>query len=288
LPAASSLKALRGLARPGAAEKPMIGFGNPLLDGPDGAYAELARRARDNKTCSALAPVQAASTPEARSVAQIQTRGGLADVSSLRAQVPLPETAAELCAVARDVDADPREIYLGARATEQVVKRLSETGELAKYRIVHFATHCAAGEIAGSAEPGLIMTPPDTPSREDDGYLSASEIAALKLDADWVILSACNTAAGGALSAEALSGLARAFIYAQARALLISHWNVNSETAVKLITGAINRFAADKAIGRGEAMRQSMLALIDHGKPEEAHPAIWAPFVVVGEGGAGR
>ena len=289
LPAASSLKALRGLSRPAVAENPMIGFGNPLLDGPDGAYAELARRARDNKTCATTAPVQVASTAEARGVTQIQTRGGLADVSVLRAQVPLPETAGELCAVARDVDADPREIYLGARATEHVVKRLSETGELAKYRIVHFATPCAlAGEVGGIAEPGLIMTPPDTPSREDDGYLTASEIAALKLDADWVILSACNTAAGGAPSAEALSGLARAFIYAQARALLVSHWNVNSETTIKLITGAIDRFAADRAIGRAEAMRQSMLDLIDHGKPEEAHPANWAPFVVVGEGGTGR
>ena len=170
-----------------------------------------------------------------------------------------------------------------------MVKRLSETGELAKYRIVHFATHGAlAGAVTGNAEPGLIMTPPDTPSMEDDGYLTASEIAALKLDADWVILSACNTAAGGALGAEALSGLARAFIYAQARALLVSHWEVNSEVTVKLITGAISRLAADKAIGRAEAMRQSMLDLIDHGKPEEAHPANWAPFVVVGEGGAGR
>ncbi len=289
LPAASSLKALRRLPRPSLAKKPMIGFGNPLLDGPDGTYAELARRARDNKTCAAVAPVQAASAAEARGVAQIQTRGGLADVSFLRAQVPLPETAGELCAVARDVDADARDIYLGARATEHVVKRLSETGELSKYRIVHFATHGAlAGEVAGNAEAGLIMTPPDTPTREDDGYLTASEIAALKLDADWVILSAFNTAAGGALGAEALSALARAFIYAQAQALLVSHWDVNPETTVKLITGAINRFGADKTIGRGEAMRQSMLDLIDHGKPEDAHPAHWAPFVVVGEGGAGR
>ncbi len=289
LPAASSLKALRRLTRPVVAAKPMIGFGNPLLDGPDGAYAELARQARDNKSCAAIAPGQVTSAAEARGVAQIQTRGGLADVSFLRGQVPLPETAGELCAVARDVHADAREIYLGARATEHVVKRLSETGELAKYRIVHFATHGAlAGGVAGNAEPGLIMTPPDTPSGEDDGYLTASEITALKLDADWVILSACNTAAGGALSAEALSELARAFIYAQARALLVSHWKVNSETTVKLITGAISRLAADRSIGRAEAMRQSMLDLIDHGKPEDAHPANWAPFVVVGEGGAGR
>jgi CHAT domain-containing protein len=119
-------------------------------------------------------------------------------------------------------------------------------------------------------------------SDEDDGYLSASEIASLKLDADWVILSACNTAAGAATNAEALSGLARAFIYAQARALLVSHWEVESYATVKLITTALREMARDPKVGRAEAMRRSMLTLIDNGKPHEAQPAYWAPFVVVG------
>ena len=190
-----------------------------------------------------------------------------------------------MCAVARDVHADPGDIYLGARATEREVKRLSESGQLAQYRIVHFATHGAlAGQVTGNSEPGLILTPPGVASEEDDGYLTASEIAALKLDADWVILSACNTAAGGREGAEALSGLARAFIYAQARAMLVSHWEVDSDATVKLITGAMNRLAKDTTLGRAEAMRQSMLELIDHGAPQEAHPSVWAPFVVVGEG----
>jgi CHAT domain-containing protein len=121
---------------------------------------------------------------------------------------------------------------------------------------------------------------PDKATETDDGYLSASEV----LDADWVILSARNTAAGGAEGAEALSGLARAFFYAGDRALLVSHWSVYSDATVKLITGAISRMAADSSIGRAEAMRGSMLALIDKGAPFEAEPAFWAPFVVVGEG----
>ena len=148
---------------------------------------------------------------------RVETRSGLADVSHIKMQVPLPETADELCAVAQDVKAEARDIRLGAQATEREIKRLSASGELAKYRMVHFATHgVLAGQLDGTHEPGLILTPPDKATEEDDGYLSASEIAALKLDADWVILSACNTAAGAATSAEALSGLARAFIYAQA------------------------------------------------------------------------
>ena len=147
------------------------------------------------------------------------------------------------------------------------------------------ATHGAvAGQLGDGSEPGLLLTPPMTSAETDDGYLSASEIAALKLDADWVILSACNTAAGGAPGSEALSGMARAFFYAGARSLLVSHWVVDSASTVKLITKALGIMAADKSVGRAEAMRRSMLAMIDGGDPKESHPAYWAPFVVVGEG----
>jgi CHAT domain-containing protein len=218
-------------------------------------------------------------------VPRVETRGGLADLSGLKMQIPLPETADELCAVAQDVKAEASDIRLGAQATEHEVKRLSASGELAQYRIVHFATHGAlAGQLTGTREPGLILTPPETASEEDDGYLSASEIAGLKLDAVWVILSACNTAAGAATNAEALSGLGRAFIYAQARALLVSHWSVYSDATVKLITGAVGEMVHDARVGRAEALRRAMLALIEKGTEEEVHPAFWAPLVVVGEG----
>ena len=208
----------------------MIGFGNPLLDG-DPAYEDdrqRAQQARDFKRCPETAWQRFASLVGLRrGLAPVETRGGFANGALLRRQVPLPETADELCAVAKDLKAGAGDIYLGALATEREVKRLSASGALAQYRIVHFATHgVLAGKLDPKAEPGLILTPPDAASEEDDGYLTASEIAALKLDADWVILSACNTAAGGAQGAEALSGLARAFIYAQARALLVSHWEV--------------------------------------------------------------
>jgi CHAT domain-containing protein len=290
LPAVSSLKALRRVSRPSAASEPMIGFGNPLLDGDpaDADAQQRAQDARDFKRCPV--PQRVASNERGvRGLLPVVTRGGLADLDFLRTQLPLPETAYELCAVASELKADPGEIYLGESASEREVKRLSETGQLAKYRIVHFATHGAlAGQVSGNSEPGLLLTPPEAASEEDDGYLTASEIAGLKLDADWVILSACNTAAGGAENAEALSGLARAFIYAQARALLVSHWEVNSDATVKLITGAMRRLAANRSMGRAEAMRQSMLDVIDRGEPIEALPANWAPFVVVGEGGVGR
>ena len=211
-------------------------------------------------------------------------------LTSPRSRPPrrLPETTDELCAVARDLKADVREIRLGERATEREIKALSASGELAQYRILHFATHGAvAGQLIGTTEPGLILTPPEAASEEDDGYLSASEIAGLKLDADWVILSACNTAARWQpTGAEALSGLARAFFYAQARALLVSHWEVDFEGDRKAHHRDGQRHRQGQYFGRAEALRRAMVAMIDAGKPHEAHPAYWAPFVVVGEGGA--
>jgi CHAT domain-containing protein len=187
--------------------------------------------------------------------------------------------------VAKDLKLSADDIWLGARATETNIKTLSDQGKLAQYRVVHLATHgTLAGEISGSSEPGLIFTPPREATDLDDGYLSASEVTTLKLDADWVILSACNTAAGGAQGAEALSGLARAFIYAGARALLVSHWSVDSAATVKLITSAVGATTRDRTLGLAEALRRAMLAMIDRGEAREAHPAFWAPFVVVGEG----
>jgi CHAT domain-containing protein/tetratricopeptide (TPR) repeat protein len=287
LPAVSSLKALRRVGKRSAATKPLIGFGNPLLDGPDSTYAEYARRARDKQSCPKTIWQRVTGFFRIRSgVRPMELRSGLADPSKLRVLAPLPETADELCAVARDLGADVSEIRLGAHATEHEVKTLSRSGELAQYRIAHFATHGAmAGELDGASEPGLIFTPPPHASEDDDGYLSASEIAGLRLDADWVILSACNTAAGAATDAQALSGLARAFIYAQARALLVSHWAVDSNATVKLITAAMREIGRDRTVGRAEALRRAMLAMTDKGTAHEAHPAYWAPFIVVGEGG---
>ena len=175
--------------------------------------------------------------------------------------------------MARMLGAAESDVLLGARSVEPEIVHMSEAGRLLDYRVLHFATHGAlAGEATGSTEPGLLLTPPAQGSKADDGYLSASEIARLKLDADWVILSACNTAAGEAKGAEALSGLARAFFYAGTRALLVSHWYVDSKATVALIKGAFEESKAAPKIGRAEALRRSMLALIDNGPERFARP----------------
>jgi CHAT domain-containing protein len=119
-----------------------------------------------------------------------------------------------------------------------------------------------AGEVEKfakvKAEPALALTIPDKPTDLDDGLLAASEIAQLKLNADWVVLSACNTAAEGNPGAEALSGLARAFFYAGARSLIVSHWEVDSEATVQLMTGTFRASARDPRLSHAEALRNSM------------------------------
>jgi len=285
LPAASSLKALRQFARKSAAAEPYIGYGDPKLAGT----ASCPKVDVPESCGDAGAPYTAA----ARLVSSVASffRAGRADTIAVSSLCPLPDTAHELKCVAKSLGAAPAAIHTGMGATETLVKAASSSGALENYRIVHFATH---GLLAGEtqqidkslAEPALVLSPPTTPQKDDDGLLTASEVAQLKLNSDWVILSACNTAAGDRPGAEALSGLTRAFFYAGTRSVLVSHWPVNSTAAVALTTGAFNAMSKDKRIGRGEAMRRSIVALVEGGRPWEAHPAYWAPFVIVGEGAA--
>ncbi len=286
LPSVASLKALRQLAKHSRATDAFIGFGNPLLTGQDGTD----RAAWTKQSCPPAASQALAYQHRGRPPAKL-ARSGLAGADEVRRQPPLPETADELCAVARLLGAPTGAVHLGQGASERTVKALSATGTLERARVVHFATHgllaAETAAISGSrAEPALVLTPPDKVSDEDDGLLTASEVGLLKLDADWVVLSACNTAAGAGdlAGAEALSGLARAFFYAGARALLVSHWAVDSEATVELITKAFAEIQRDGNTSRAEALRRSMLALIARGG-RYAHPAAWAPFIVVGEGG---
>jgi CHAT domain-containing protein len=286
LPSVSSLQALRKLA-PSLATEPYLAFGNPLLLGEGGDD----KSAWDRQACRPQAAMQVA---HASSPPRGMRRG--IDLARLRQAEPLPETADEICAVAETLGVASDEqhtVWLGQRATEANLKLLSREHELARYKVLHFATHGLLADesqaiLNGKAEPALVLTPPQDglPSaalEEDDGVLTASEVGQLDLDAEWIVLSACNTAAGGAeTGGEALSGLARAFFYAKARALLVSHWYVDSDAAVRMITGTFAELQA--GIGRAEAFRRSMARFISDGEPEQAHPAAWAPFVLVGDG----
>lgn len=274
LPSVSSIRAFRQFARSGIAQEPFAGYGDPVIGEEEGGTRAMRG---ERRSVNAAALFRATATSASR-----QAGSEVADVEVIRKQPRLADTADELLFVAKALKARPEQaLWLQSRATETNLKQ----ADLSKYRVLAFATHgVMAGQIDGVGEPGLILTPPAVGTVEDDGYLAASEIARLKLNADWVILSACNTAAGdGTPGAEGFSGLTKAFFHAGSRSLLVSHWPVASQATVQLVGAMLKDYEANPALTKTEAQRRSMLALMAN--PEFAHPAFWAPFVVVGEGG---
>lgn len=248
LPSAVSLRAIRLYAKKSKAKNAFLGIGDPVLGEK---YQPDTRR----------------STP-ASTIA-----------SKISMLTPLPETADELKIMANNYK-ESNHLILREKATELYLKNQVN---LQEYKIIAFATHgVLAGELEQLDEPGLIMTPPNSPYGENDGYLKASEIAQLKLDSDWVLLSACNTASSdGTPDSDNLSGLSRAFFQAGTRALLVSHWSVWSEATVLLTTQTILNMNT-KLLGKAEAHQKSILNLMQNAK--YAHPMAWAPFVVIGDG----
>lgn len=201
---------------------------------------------------------------------------------TLRAMAPLPETATELKTVSGILGANKSTVFLRDQATESELRKQP----LQDYRILYFATHgLLPGELKCQAEPGLVLTPPQQrpDDKATDGLLEASEIASLKLNADMVVLSACNTAGGGGkFGGEALSGLAEAFFFAGARSLVVSHWQVPSAATAQLLSGMFGKLGPDLKGGSSPALRSAQQTMIKDRKT--AHPFFWAAFVVVGDG----
>lgn len=202
--------------------------------------------------------------------------GGAMSADLLRALPPLPDTAHEVEAISARLGGGT--VLTGARASEGAVR----AEPLDQYAVVYFATHgVLPGEIHCQGEPGLALSPPEhtAAASNADGFLSASEIAGLKLNADLVVLAACNT---GETGGGSLEGLADAFFAAGARAVVASHWEVPSQATAKLMIGVFDHADRDPSGGVAQALRQSQLALI--AEPATAHPFNWAAFTIIGDG----
>ncbi len=254
---------LRTLAARPAAPEPFFGLANPSFAGGTSAGG-----AAGEAGLGALA-------------ANCRTEGAVPS-DLIRGLAPLPETADELRRVAATLDAGPNAMLLGANATAANLRAQA----LDRYRVLYFATHgLLPGELRCQAQPGLALSAPatDVANPADDGLLEASEIASLKLDADLVVLSACNTAASGdRLGGESLSGLAEAFFFAGARGLLVTHWQVPSQQTVLLTTGLFERLGGNTRSGIARALAASQMALAD--QAATAHPFFWGAFVLQGDG----
>lgn len=203
------------------------------------------------------------------------------DDSPLRgASIPdLPGTDDEVRLLSAFLGADEEGIILGDAATEHFVR----TAALDQYRVLSFATHGFLSRETSEFTDGAIneMALALRSGQGEDGLLTSSEAATLRLNADWVLLSACNTAASeGGDDAEGLSGLARAFFYAGAETLLVSHWPIDDEATPTLLTDVMMRSQSDD-ISRAQSLRQAQLAMLS--QRQYAHPFYWAPFSVVGD-----
>jgi len=178
------------------------------------------------------------------------------------------------------------------RSIPVLTKHVAE--DLSNRRVLVFATHALVpGDLDGLDQPALALSSPSVTGEKEDGLLTLTEVLKLKLNADWIVLSACNTGAAEGEGSEAVSGLGRAFFYAGTRALLVSMWPVETTSARMLTTGLFRHQQEDRNLPRSEALRRTLLDLIDQEvlkDPETgkivaayAHPFFWASFIVVGE-----
>jgi CHAT domain-containing protein len=291
LPSVSSLKTLREIPPGSTSRKSFAGFGDPVFN-----QAQMAERPQaESKRLTELGsrrfvlrsmPLHLRAAPK---TAELESAG-------LNRLPRLPDTADEIRGIATALRANPvDDVFLGKRANELLVKSI----DLSRYKVLSFATHgLIPGDLDGLTQPALALSLPGiVGDTENDGLLTMGEILGLKLDADWVVLSACNTASGDGAGAEAVSGLGRAFFYAGTRALLVSNWPVHSESTAELMTNLFSLQGKDRTFSRAEALHLTLSTMIDRGvKIDErgravfayAHPIFWAPFIVVGEGGPGR
>lgn len=280
LPSVNALVVLRKLPAGSAERTPFIGFGDPLF-GKEQVAAAGSRRLRNLSIARAEPATVAGTAATATEVKPTTTT--TPDWVNYSKIPPLPDTREEILSLATTLKADTtKDVFLGADASKANVKKL----DLSRRRIVAFATHgLLPNDFPGVAEPSLALA---NPQDGKHGLLTLEEILGLKLDADWVVLSACNTAAGDGTAADAVSGLGRGFFYAGTRALLVTHWPVESVSARLLVTGLFDRQAKDATLTRAQALRQSMLALMaqNSGTFAYAHPLFWAPYALVGDGGS--
>jgi CHAT domain-containing protein len=260
VPAATNFVSLRKVANTSAATKPWFGFGD-------------------------FHPVSMAQAQRSFPVGPCGDSGRL-----LASLPPLPGAVKELESARAVLGASAGDELTGDAYTADAVLKIS----LKDYRILHFAAHALLPtDLRCQTEAAIVTSPPLGAQDAKGALLSASRLLGLDLDANLVILSACNSGGPGGGAGESLSGLARSFFFARARSLLVTHWEVSDQVAALLVVLTINDMKEKPEHGVTGALREGQLSLLaraaDGRLPAEiAHPFFWAPFAVIGDGGEGN
>jgi CHAT domain-containing protein len=268
LPSIASLQLLTKERTSVARPTRFVGFGDPVLDG-------RAQTRGGERRGLAL-----------RNANREAQQEDLSPAEQARLLAALPGTGRELTSIAARIGTERSRVFLGPQATEAAVRAFDFTNA----SILSFATHgVMPGELGGLEEAALVLTP-EPGAKGDEGLLTSSEIAALFLPIDWVLLSACNTAVD---SDEGISSLMDSFFFAGARSIVASHWPVADDAAATLSSEAVSLWAGNPSLTRAEALQQAMRAVrldTSHDRVDAdgqastwAHPSAWAPFSIYGD-----
>lgn len=241
-PSASTLVALQGRARAGESARALdlVAFADPALPG--------ALESADG----------------------LGVLRGVEDVEEWRWR-SLQGARREVEAIAKLFGPERTKIFMGPEASEA---RFRQSG-IDDTRFVHVAAHA----FIDDREPALssLLFAQDEGS-EEDGLLQAHEVFDLKLNAELVVLSGCETALGKAVRGEGLVGLVQAFLHSGAGAVSVSLWPVEDQSTADLMAGFYSELS--RGVGGSQALRRAKLARLQGGST--AHPYYWAPFVLVG------
>ncbi|MFH1481242.1 MAG: CHAT domain-containing tetratricopeptide repeat protein, partial [Pseudomonadota bacterium] len=286
-PAASSFITLRSLPKGDLHRKAFVGFGDPLFTPDQSARSKtsdmkLASRGGDRVHVRGIRVAGGGKIDDSKKIYSMS----LSDLNRL------PDTSQEIKDVAAALGANPEtDTFTGVRASEHQVK----TMDLSDRRVIAFASHALLPwDLDGLDQPAIALSAPSVTGDGEDGLLTMGEIMKLRLNADWVVLSACNTGASEGEGAEAVSGLGRAFFYAGTRAVLVTMWPVETTSARSLMTGLFRHYSGQKGLSRAQAQRRSIYDMIDSRSLKDtttgrtiatyAHPFFWAPFIIMGDG----
>ncbi len=282
LPSVSALVSLRSIVPEEKNRLSYAGFGDPYFNKEQLDEAKNEAKQTDSMVAMRNAPILMRGIRVTQD--GVLDKKEIASIGIARLN-RLPDTREEVITIATTLKADTnKDVFIGKYASEQTIKSL----DLSNRRVVVFATHgLVPGDLNGLDQPALAFSAPDvTGHLDEDGLLTMGEIMGLRLNADWVVLSACNSGAAEGEGAEAMSGLGQAFFYAGARSLLVTSWPVETISAKLLTIDLFKRQLDNPGINRAEALRLTMNAMISMAHKQGfsyAHPIFWAPYGIVGD-----